>query len=747
MKKFVVWLVILALVAAVSVSATLAYLTDADEDVNVMTLGRVRIDQLEYERIDPQTKDEDAKVQEFHNEKPLLPGVYVDSYDWSIEDAYVNWEQIDKNGYTSGIWDPNEISNELDKMVFVKNKGNFETYARTVFGFKTLQEWSFEEFQKKIHLNLNETDWSWDWVQVPVEIGGGHYYVAVATYKYPLAPGKVTEISLSQVAMDKSVTNEEVAGLGETYQILAKSQAIQTDGFKDPKVALDTGFGPIDATHVPWENDDPTLGSNLRHALHYLNADGVTWIADDIDLVVFGNVNDEEYHHIAMTNDGTLVDSEQEVEVNCYYVQNKEGRYEVYFLASDTIYTPEDCSEMFADMNYLKTVVTENMSTAKTVNMHKMFSNCHSLTNIDVHHWDTSNVTDMSYLFSFCTYLQTLDLTSWDVSNVTNMNSMFFMDATDNFGAKSALTGIDVSNWNVSKVTDMANMFRGCTSLQTLNLSQWDVSNVTTLERTFSDCMALTTTGIENWNTSSLTSLRDTFVNCTSIPTLDLTGWNVSKVTDMQGTFTSLTSCTNLDLTGWNTSSCTNMLQTFWNCGKLTTIGGISDWDVSNVVTMRGLFGYCSLTSRNFYVDLSKWDTSSCTNMQYMFYLNEFSIIDGLGSFDTSNVTTFNRMFYDCEALKELDLSGWDTSSATDMYRMFYYCVGLKTIYASEDFTTENVTSGGQMFYNCRNLVGGNGTAYSGSNITSAYAHIDEEGNPGYFTHINDKPVTGEAGI
>lgn len=38
------------------------------------------------------------------------------------------------------------------------------------------------------------------------------------------------------------------------------------------------------------------------------------------------------------------------------------------------------------------------------------------------------------------------------------------------------------------------------------------------------------------------------------------------------------------------------------------------------------------------------------------------------------------------------------------------------------------------MFYYCNALMGGNDTAYSSSNVTAAYAHIDEEGNPGYFT-------------
>ena len=48
MKKVIAWLLVLTLTATVSIGATLAYLTDTDEDVNVMTLGKVKIDQLEF---------------------------------------------------------------------------------------------------------------------------------------------------------------------------------------------------------------------------------------------------------------------------------------------------------------------------------------------------------------------------------------------------------------------------------------------------------------------------------------------------------------------------------------------------------------------------------------------------------------------------------------------------------------------------------------------------------------------------
>ena len=91
MKKVIAWLLVLALTAAVSIGATLAYLTDTDEDVNVMTLGKVKIDQLEYERVDVSTKDEDATVQEFHDNKPLYPAIIdKDNFNWETGENYVN---------------------------------------------------------------------------------------------------------------------------------------------------------------------------------------------------------------------------------------------------------------------------------------------------------------------------------------------------------------------------------------------------------------------------------------------------------------------------------------------------------------------------------------------------------------------------------------------------------------------------------------------------------------------------------
>ena len=90
MKKTIALLLTVALTAAVAIGGTLAYLSDEDEDVNVMTLGKVLIDQLEYERTDAEAEGEDADIQKFRHDKPLFPGVYDEAFDFSDPEGLVH---------------------------------------------------------------------------------------------------------------------------------------------------------------------------------------------------------------------------------------------------------------------------------------------------------------------------------------------------------------------------------------------------------------------------------------------------------------------------------------------------------------------------------------------------------------------------------------------------------------------------------------------------------------------------------
>ena len=679
MKKIIAWLLVLALTAAISIGATLAYLTDTDEDVNVMTVGKVKIDQLEYERVDDETSGEDAKVQEFHDNKPLYPGVYNDDFKFTDTEGKVDWTQIGKDGYTSNIWNPEKINNELDKMVFVKNKGSYDAYVRTVFAFEAGNFETASEFLKMVHLNLNDTNFTWEWVEDPAEIPNEEgtttkYFVAVATYIDILEPGALTEISLSQVALDKTATNADVEAFGETYQILVKTQAIQADGFTDAATALNEGFGEISTEpdgDIPWETDVATKGAAMFEALHYLNADGTTVITNQISSITFGLT--DNYADQVEGAEATLLDVEQDVPVYAYYVP-KGNNYDIYLLSDDDIYAPVNCYQLFyheatkTAMSALTALNTENLNFSRTENMSRMLRNCTALTTLDTSGWDTSSVTTMDYMFYSCTGLKTIDASGLDTENVTTMNNMF-RNCTK-------LVTADLSNWDVSSVTNMRSLFDTCRALTTLNISGWSGGNVESWAYAFYDCNNLTALDVSGWDTSSVTSFDQTFYNCNKLTELDVSNWDMSNVDFLYGTFYKCSGLTKLDTSNWDTGKVTNMAFTFRGCTNLAELD-VSGWDVGNVTTFTQTFTDCPNLTR---LETGNWDTSSAVTMDKMFY-GDFKLeyVD-VSNWDVSKVTLFNHMFASPNqngadmALKSIDVSKWNPVSAVNMGSIFYGC-------------------------------------------------------------------------
>jgi surface protein len=105
--------------------------------------------------------------------------------------------------------------------------------------------------------------------------------------------------------------------------------------------------------------------------------------------------------------------------------------------------------------------------------------------------------------------------------------------------------------------------------------------------------------------------------------------------------------------------------------------GHISDWDVSKVVSFKGLFSPLRTytfgdnigASMKFNSDLSKWNTSSATDMSDMFsYAKNFS--SDLSGWDVSSVVDMSGMFSFAEKFNS-DLSVWGVFKVEDMSSMF----------------------------------------------------------------------------
>ena len=183
-----------------------------------------------------------------------------------------------------------------------------------------------------------------------------------------------------------------------------------------------------------------------------------------------------------------------------------------------------------------------------------------------------------------------------------------------------------------------------------------------------------------------------------------------------------------VDVSEFDTKNVVDM-QGMFSGSQATVINGFENFDTSNVANMRDMF----YDSKVVTFDLSSFDTSNVTNMRYMFYNNKASKLE-LANFNTKNVTDMSGMFYQSEA-SIIDISGFDTSNVTDMSYMFENTKNLKTIYASDKFVTNKVTSSTNMFSSSINLVGGAGTIYNSSKTDKTFARIDGgTSNSGYFT-------------
>ena len=81
-------------------------------------------------------------------------------------------------------------------------------------------------------------------------------------------------------------------------------------------------------------------------------------------------------------------------------------------------------------------------------------------------------------------------------------------------------------------------------------------------------------------------------------------------------------------------------------------------------------------------IDLSEFNTSSATDMGYMFAGNKYLDNLDLSSFDTSNVQAMNGMFGECESLSSIDLGNFNLQSCVEgeTEYMFLGCSSLATI-------------------------------------------------------------------
>ena len=277
-------------------------------------------------------------------------------------------------------------------------------------------------------------------------------------------------------------------------------------------------------------------------------------------------------------------------------------------------------------------IIATDILTLGASNGNNMFENCVNLgSGGNMNAWDTSSLTSMRYMFSN-TPLFNQEIGSWDVGNVTSFFAMFYPNggAFNNGGSSS------ISGWDTSSATDMGYMFYNCDSFNQ-DIGNWDVANVTN--------MGVMLASSNNFNNGGSPSIS---------------GWDTSSVTQMNSMF----QCTgfNQPIGNWDTSSVTSMRYMFSNASLFNQEIGL--WDVGNVISFFAMFYPGGAFNNGGSSSISGWDTSSATNIDYMFY-NCDSFDQDLSNWTVTGITSASNFMNGANGLSTTNydrtLSGWSS--------------------------------------------------------------------------------------
>ena len=274
MKKVIAIVLLVALVSAISIGATLAYLTDRDSEVNVFTIGDVTIDLKE----------------EFEQNSTLIPGVKIEKKptitNTGKNDAWV-WLTFAIPAALDDISHPGTAIGSSDNVIH----WNFR--AATTEGYVTedkVQKAIADGFLTDTSLTADKIlaeNKTWDVMNsiaagnnvFQQEIEGVLYNVYVMLYNKALKPGEETLPNIEQVYLDANI---DIDPNGDWYHVengIAQKldwNSFNSDGTpNNPKIyvsayAMQTdGFATVDEAYAAYQKQWTTV-DNVNNGLEYI---------------------------------------------------------------------------------------------------------------------------------------------------------------------------------------------------------------------------------------------------------------------------------------------------------------------------------------------------------------------------------------------------------------------------------------------------------------------------------------------
>ena len=379
--------------------------------------------------------------------------------------------------------------------------------------------------------------------------------------------------------------------------------------------------------------------------------------------------------------------------------------------------TLQNIQEIFKDNDNSDTekiILPTVFDTSNVTNMASAFENCQTLTEIgNYSQLNLKSVTNASRLFADA---ESLDLKQiiplLKTNSIENASFMFYL-------AYSSAPVAFSNNFKTNSTTTMQGMFQGFMT-PSLDISHFSLENTTTMEDMFSGKEAST------WAVGGQYYAVSEVIWPNSI-------LNAPHLTTMKSLFHKNYHITKLNLPKFVSPALTDTSFMFFQLDKEITAIDVNGLDTQNVEDMSEMFEGLKFDRGSLGGSFApKFKTTSLKNMYGMFYAMNVDHLD-LTAFDVSNVTNMEYTFGNAYFIT-IDLTGWNTSNVENMKYLFYNSWYITTIYASDSFVTTKVTQSDDLFYlgGYDNLIGGNGTHAAGQDIT--YARIDRPGKPGAFT-------------
>ena len=376
---------------------------------------------------------------------------------------------------------------------------------------------------------------------------------------------------------------------------------------------------------------------------------------------------------------------------------------------ADTSYMNEDATDMFAGLFSSNTVTTNGgiadlsgIDSSKTKNMTRTFANLGPIKKLIINTLDTGNVENMSYMFASLRTEEETDLSNLNTKNVKNMFEMF---------ANSSFKNLDLRHLDTSKVEFMSGMFDSMPNLKSVNLAGLDVRQNQSMEDMFRACYELESVDMSGWHNDSVTTLFNLFRDLRKVSNINLHDFTTNNVRGMSNMFPTFNNAlTSLDVSSFDTSNVTDMNYVFSGLLALETLD-LSNFNTQNVVTMERMFEKMPKLKN---LNISSFDTSHVTNMYGLFKDSmsdsEVNMLD-LSNFNTQNVTNMSEMFSGVTKLKNINISSFNTGNVTNMNAMFKDMQSIENLNLS-NFITNRVTDMGEMFAGMTHLKDLNITSF-----------------------------------